>query len=71
MGLLKRISFQKKLLIMVAVPLAVLGIVIGALSYQKAGAWSSNRKSASFQMASTAWISASTSRPARLTALCR
>lgn len=37
MGLLKRISFQKKLLIMVAVPLAVLGIVIGALSYQKAG----------------------------------
>ncbi len=36
MGLLKRISFQKKLLIMVAIPVAVLGIVIGTLSYQKA-----------------------------------
>ncbi len=36
MGLFKRISFQRKLLIMVAIPLAMLGIVIGTLSYQKA-----------------------------------
>lgn len=36
MKFFKRISFRKKLLIMVAVPLAVLGVVIGALSYQKA-----------------------------------
>lgn len=37
MRLWKHMSFQKKLLVMVAIPLAVLGIVIGTLSYQKAG----------------------------------
>lgn len=36
MRLLRRISFQKKLLIMVLIPLTLLGIVIGTLSYQRA-----------------------------------